>query len=83
MKKIKQIDIVLCVSCEEGDPPKINKADHLIPYRKEHYGMLEDGSIDKRVVGICNKCLKKRNKFHRENTQAVDIGHPHIILRNT
>ncbi|QDP67539.1 MAG: hypothetical protein Unbinned5350contig1004_46 [Prokaryotic dsDNA virus sp.] len=83
MKEIKQIDIILCEDCDEGDPPKINKADHLIPFRTEHYGMLKDGSdIDRKVVGICKKCLKKRNKFQQDNKQAVDVNHPHLVLRN-
>jgi|TARA_R100000951_G_scaffold85972_2_gene73671 hypothetical protein len=72
-----------CSVCIGGKPPSIKKADFLIPKREGHYCLSEDGnSIDNKVVGICKECLKSRNKFQRENTQPVDVDHPHIVLRN-
>ena len=74
---------VWCTECIGGKPPSIKKADFLIPKREGHYCLLSDKSgIDNRVVGICNECLKSKNKFQRDNTQAVDVNHPHLVLRN-
>lgn len=83
MSKLKAIKRVWCTDCVSGKPPSIKKADFLIPFRDGHYSLLEDGSgIDLRLIGICKECLKKRNEFQQDNTQAVDVDHPHLVLRN-
>jgi hypothetical protein len=83
MKEIKSIKRIWCNWCLGKKPPSIEKADFLIPYREGHYCLSDDGlTIDNRVVGICKECLKSRNKFQRDNTQPVDVDHPHIVLRN-
>lgn len=71
---------VWCVDCVQSKPPIIKKAAFLIPIRKEHYGLLLDKSgIDNRVIGICEGCLKGRNKFQRSNTEPVNVNHENLV----
>ena len=74
---------VWCVGCLEDQPPKIKKADHLIPIRDNPYTIIPDGnSIDKRVMGVCKKCLKSKNQFQQDNTNPVDVNNKNIVLRH-
>ena len=74
---------VWCVGCLENHPSKIKKADHLIPARDNPYSLLPcDLEIDQRLIGICNKCLKSKNKFQQNNTQPVDASNKNIVLRH-
>ena len=74
---------VWCVDCRIKRPPIIKQAAFLIPVRKKHYDLLPDKSgIDNRVIGICEECLKGRNKFQRSNTEQVNVEHEHLIYSN-
>ena len=64
-----------CVDCLEKAPPKIVRADYLIPARNTYYWTNES---DLKLVGICKECLKNKNEFQKSNTQQVDVDHPHL-----
>ena len=74
---------VWCVDCRISKPPTIKKAAFLIPAREKHYDLSPDKSgIDNRVVGICEECLKGRNKFQRSNTEPVNGDHEYLVNSN-
>jgi hypothetical protein len=71
---------VWCQTCVNERPPRIKSADFLIPMRKKPYDLCRDNlGIDRRVHGVCDKCLSKKEKFQRVNTEAVDIDHRFLV----
>jgi len=73
---------VWCQTCINKKPAIIRCADFLIPVRKKPYDLCRDGSgIDQRVCGICGQCLDYKGKFHKINTEPVDINHLHLVYK--
>ena len=78
----KSIRRVWCSLCIDMTPPLIVKANHLVPVRTGFYSLCDNGfEIDERVIGVCNECLPKKNKFQQDNKIPVDIDNPHLVSK--
>ena len=78
----KSIRRVWCSVCIDMIPPKINKADYLVPVRTGFYSLCDNGfEIDERMIGVCKECLNEKNKFQQDNKVDVDIDHPNLVRK--
>jgi len=74
---------VWCQTCVNKKPPRITRADFLIPMRKNPYDLDENRlEIDRRVHGVCDKCLSHKGKFQQINTEPVDINHKDLVYKS-
>ncbi len=64
-----------CFNCLLNKPPKIVKAAFLIPKRDNHYWT---DDRDKKLVGVCDKCLEFENDFKKSNKIGVDVNNPNL-----
>lgn len=82
MKLKERKKSVWCLSCKKKVPIVLRDADWLIPVRLSHYALDRDGlNIDKRVCGVCDECLKTKNKFQQKNKEAVVPDHAFLVKR--
>lgn len=71
---------VWCYDCINKVDSKIIRSYVLIPFRERHYDLAPDElNIDKRVVGVCKKCLELKNDFQRNNTEPINVKHKHLV----
>lgn len=71
---------VWCVGCTNKKPPRISRADFLVPVRVGYYDLSPDlFNIDARVVGVCKACLADKNAFQRNNVEQVNAKHKHLV----
>ena len=82
-KKKKRTPFVWCSVCRKKKPPSLTSAAFLVPVRKRHYDLNSEGSaIEKKLTGICVKCLESKNDFQRSNKQPVDADNEHLVYRS-
>ena len=63
-----------CSSCTNKIPPIIRPSTHLAPFRQTPYELIPDTpTINKRMVGVCNECLKELNSFRQYYAQPILI----------
>lgn len=71
---------VWCSYCVDKKPPEITEAVFLVPVRDKHYGLIPGTvRIDKRVCGVCEKCLKELSEFKRTYAQDMNKNHPNLV----
>jgi len=64
-----------CSVCLDKIQPIIRPSTHLVPHRTAPYDMLPgEASIDNGMVGVCDECLKTRNKFQQSYYQIVELA---------
>jgi hypothetical protein len=78
--KSKGVKIVQCGSCDDDNV--IRKADYLIPARKLPYDMI-DGTIDKRLIGVCKDCFEGVLDFKKlGKIKVFNIDYPRLVHKN-
>ena len=73
---------VWCLHCKSKKSPSITGAAFLVPVRERPYDLIcGSADIDKRLMGICAKCLDTKNKFQRSEKRPVDADNKHLVYR--
>ncbi len=68
---------VWCFEC--ADKGLMRSAKRMIPARHHAYGLLKDGAIDKRLIGVCDECYSRASKFRRDSYKDIDRSNPDLV----
>lgn len=71
---------VWCIPCENRRPSKMKHAVHMVLMKEKPYDLhpvTEDK--DRRLIGVCDVCLLKKNDFQQSSRKPVDVNNEHLV----